>query len=105
MKKRIRSQPTNPFYSNEPAVAKGLMADRPPVQSASLGSKPSKITPQKPGRMSGLAGFVDKHKPKQQGIKPKPPTFGQKSKSPKQTPIKASKPKPFSGGIKSFKRM
>jgi hypothetical protein len=104
VKKRIRTQPSNPFYSNEPAVAKGLMADKPPVQNASLGSKPSKTTPQKPGRMSGFAGFVDKHKPKQQGIKPKPATFGQKAKSPKQAVVKSSKPKPFTGGIKSLKR-
>ncbi len=104
MKKRIRTQPSNPFYSNEPAVAKGLMADKAPVQSASLGNKPSKFVPQKPGRMAGVAGFVDKHKPKQQGIKPKPPTFGQKAKSPKQPAVKASKPKAFSGGIKPLKK-
>lgn len=107
MKKRVRTQPSNQFYSSEPAVAKGLMADRSPVQSASLGNKSSKIVPQKPGRMSGFAGFADKHRPKQQGIKPKPPTFvpGGKSKTPKQTVVKASKPKSFGGGIKPLKRL
>jgi hypothetical protein len=108
MKKRVRTQPTNPFYSSEPAVARGIMATKPPVQNASLGNKPSKNVPQKPGRMSGFAGFVDKHKPKQQGIKPKPPAFvpGGKSKSPKQTVVKATKPpKRNLGGIKAMKSM
>ena len=82
------------------------MADKAPVQSVSLGNKPSKFVPQKPGRLFGVAGFADKHRPKQQGIKPKPPTFvpGGKSKSPKQPAVKASKPKAFSGGIKPLKK-
>lgn len=63
MKKRIRTQPTNPYYSNEPAVARGLIAGKAPVQSASLGNQPPKMVDKKPGKLAGLAGFVDKKKP------------------------------------------
>ena len=107
MKKRIRTQPTNPFYSNEPAVAKGLMADKALVPNASLGSKTPKMIDAKPGKLSGIAGFSDKHRPKKQGIKPKPPTFGQKAKQPAQMKIKPSSvPKsPSFNKIKPMKRM
>jgi hypothetical protein len=107
MKKRIRTQPSNPFYSSEPAVAKGLMADKALVQNSSLGSKTPKMIDTKPGKLSGIAGFSDKHRPKKQGIKPKPPVFGQKSKQPAQMKIKPSSvPKSSNfNKIKSIKRM
>jgi len=81
MKKRIRTQQAVPFYSDEPAVAKGLMADKPPIQSASLGNKPNKIVDKKPGKLSGLAGFTSKAKPAA-GSYAKVPVFGTKAKQP-----------------------
>jgi hypothetical protein len=104
MKRRVRTQPSNSFYSNEPAVAKGLMADNPPVQNASLGNKPPRTVDKKPGRMSGFAGFADKHKPAQKSLGIKPPAFGTKAKSPKQTRVPSSKPsKPVKlGGLKKI---
>ena len=81
MKKRIRTQPSNPYYSDEPAVAKGLMADKAPVQNASLGNKPNKIVDRKPGKLSGLAGFTSKSKPAA-GPYAKVPAFGTKAKQP-----------------------
>lgn len=62
MKRRVRTQPSNPFYSDEPAVSKAAIADKPPVPSASLANKPSKPIDKNPGKMSGVAGFVDKHR-------------------------------------------
>jgi hypothetical protein len=62
MKRRVRSHPTNPYYSSEPAVATSAIADKPPVQSASLGNKAPKMVDKNPARMSGIAGFSDKHK-------------------------------------------
>jgi hypothetical protein len=90
MKKRVRTQPTNPYYSDEPAVAKGLMADKPPVQNAALGVKPGKTIDKKPGRLSGFAGFVDKHKPKHTQIKIKAPPPNTASKVPHQGKLKMS---------------
>src|SRR5258707_6690049 len=81
MKKRIRTQPSNAFYSDEPAVAKGLMADKAPVQNASLGNKPNKVIDKKPGRLSGLAGFTSKAKP-HAGSFAKVPAFGTQAKQP-----------------------
>jgi len=81
MKKRIRTQPSNPYYSDEPAVAKGLMADKAPVQNASLGNKPNKIIDRKPGKLSGLAGFTSKSKPAA-GSYAKVPKFGTQAKEP-----------------------
>ena len=62
-KRRVRVQPNNPYYSNEPAVAKNLIADQGLTQNASLGNQPSKMVDKKPGRMSGIANFVDKKRP------------------------------------------
>ena len=63
MKRRVRTQPTNPFYSNEPAVATSQIADKPPVQNASLGNAPNKFVDRKPGKITGVGGFESKHKP------------------------------------------
>jgi hypothetical protein len=63
MKRRIRTQPTNPFYSNEPAVAVKSIADKPPVQNASLGNKSPKMVDKHPGRITGVAGFTNKARP------------------------------------------
>lgn len=78
MKKRARNQPSTQ-YSSEPAVARGLMADNPLVQNASLGNKPNKVVPSKLGRASGLAGFVDKKRPMDKKFKA--PSNPQKPKS------------------------
>ena len=66
MKKRVRTQPSNPFYSNEPAVSRKDIAGRPPVQNASLGNQAPRMVDKKPGRLSGVAGFADKKRPKTQ---------------------------------------
>ena len=63
MKRRVRTQPTNPFYSNEPAVARSLIADKGLVQNASLGNQTPKMVDKKPGRISGFAGFESKKRP------------------------------------------
>lgn len=70
MKKKVRAQPTVPYYSNEPAVSKKLMADTMPVPSASLGNKTPKMVDKSPGRLSGVAGFASKTAPltKKSGI-------------------------------------
>jgi hypothetical protein len=70
MKRRTRTQPTNPYYSNEPAVSTKAMADRPLVQNASLGSKTPKGVPHHPGRMAGVAGFADSKKPREKRFQP-----------------------------------
>ncbi len=62
-KRRVRVQPNNPYYSNEPAVAKNLIADQGITQNASLGNQPPKMVDKKPGRLSGLANFADKKHP------------------------------------------
>jgi hypothetical protein len=63
LKRRVRTQPTNPFYSNEPAVARNLIAGKALVQNASLGNQPPKMVDKKPGRLSGVAGFESKKHP------------------------------------------
>ena len=68
MKRRVKTQPSNPFYSDEPAVAKGMIADKAPVQ-APLGTKTPKMVPKHPAKMSGIAGFAEAKKPKQVGFK------------------------------------
>ncbi|SRR6266849_683944 len=81
MKRRIRTQPSNPYYSNEPAVARGLIAGKAPVPSGSLANQPNKIVDKKPGRLSGLAGFTSKSKPPT-GTHAKVPKFGTQAKQP-----------------------
>jgi hypothetical protein len=69
MKRRIRTQPSNPYYSDEPAVAKGLIADKPLVQDASLGNKSPKMVDKKPAKSTGFSGGAGK-RPKQTKFKP-----------------------------------
>lgn len=82
MKKKIKQKPTVPFYSNEPAVSKKLMADSTMSQSASLGNNTPKMVDKNPGKMSGIAGFTSKHKPSAPGAKISPPKLGTVAKSP-----------------------
>lgn len=60
MKKKPRVSPSNPYYSSEPAVSRKKIAASVPMPSASLANKPAKSVNQHPGKMSGVAGFVDK---------------------------------------------
>lgn len=94
MKKRVRVQPSNPYYSNEPAVSRKMIADQGITQSASLGNSTPKMVDKKPGKLSGLAGFSDKKRPGGKGAKMitsmpagKPPGA---SKSPMQGSLRAS---------------
>ena len=70
MKKRVKIQQTNPFYSNEPAVSRKEMADQSLTQNASLGNQTPKMVDKKPGRLSGLAGFASHKKPAERKITP-----------------------------------
>lgn len=63
MKKRVRIQQSNPYYSSEPAVARNLMADQSLTQNSGLGNSAPKMVDKKPGRLSGVAGFSSKSKP------------------------------------------
>lgn len=67
MKKKVRLSNNNPFYSNEPAVSRTMIADQ--GITASLGNQTPKMVDKKPGRLSGLAGFESKSKPPSKGIK------------------------------------
>jgi hypothetical protein len=76
MKRRVRTQPTNPFYSNEPAVSRKEIADQSLAQNASLGNATPKEVDKRPGRLSGIAGFHDTKRPKDHKMTPvsgKPP--------------------------------
>ena len=68
MKKRVRTQQSTPFYSNEPAVARTLIADRGMTQNASLGNSAPKMVDKKPGRLTGVMGFTEKHRPPAKGM-------------------------------------
>ena len=81
MKKRIRTPQAVPYYSDEPAVAKSEMADKPAVQNAALGNKPNKVVDKKPGRLSGVNDFTSKSKPRA-GSFAKVPSFGTQAKEP-----------------------
>lgn len=81
MKRRVRTQPTNPYYSNEPAVATGKMADKSMVQNASLGNKTPKMVDKHPGNISGMGNFVSKGKPHGKNSV-KVPAFNTKAKQP-----------------------
>lgn len=94
MKRRVRTQPTNPYYSNEPAVSVGQIADKALVQNASLGNKTSKEVDKHPGRLSGLAGFASKSRPPTKGMAIQPPKFGSSAKEPAKVSVpKATAPK------------
>jgi hypothetical protein len=90
MKRRVRTAPTNPYYTTEPAVGKGLIASKPPVQSASLGNKTPHMVPKRPASTSGMANFERGKKPKAHGIKPP-------STAVPATPTKGVAPMPKSG--------
>ena len=90
MKKKVRAQPTVPYYSNEPAVSKKLMADTMPVPSGSLGNKTPKMVDKNPGRLSGVAVFASKSAPttKKSGITVA--KLGSKSGAPQQGKLRSS---------------
>lgn len=69
MKRRIRTRPTNPYYSSEPAVSTKQIADQPLIPNAKLANKAPKRVPQHPARMSGVAGFAQAKRPKQAKFK------------------------------------
>lgn len=79
MKKRVRVQQNNQFYSNEPAVSRNKMADAGMSPNANLANSTPKMVDKKPGRLSGLAGFTDKHKPKA-GLTTATPKLGSSAK-------------------------
>jgi len=84
MKRKVRAQPSNPFYSNEPAVSRKLIADQGMTQNASLGNQAPKMVPKHPGRLSGIAGFASKSKPPAGSSHISTPTLGAKAKQPAQ---------------------
>jgi hypothetical protein len=63
MKRRVKTQPSNAYYTTEPAVSRKAIAAQPMVPSSSLSNTPNRIVPKHPGRMSGMAGFTSKNKP------------------------------------------
>lgn len=63
MKRKVKTQPTNPFYTSEPAVSRKLMASQTMVPSASLAGTTNKVVPKHPGKLSGVAGFTSKTRP------------------------------------------
>lgn len=108
MKRRIRTQPTNPFYSNEPAVSRNKMADAGLSPNPNLANQPPKIVDKKPGRLSGLAGFQDKHRPKSGGAKITIPKLGTSQKNPPQQGALRASGHPQAhriGGLKPMKRV
>lgn len=83
MKKKPRSAPSNPFYSSEPAVSRSKIAAKAPVP-ANLANRPPKTVDKAPGKMSGIAGFVDKGSPRTGNSKISVPKLGTKMKFPQQ---------------------
>lgn len=84
MKKKPRIGPSNPFYSSEPAVSRKKIATQAPVPSAKLANAPAKTVDKQPGRMSGVAGFVDKGGLRKTPSKITVPKLGTKSNFPTQ---------------------
>lgn len=82
MKKKVRTKPTNPFYSNEPAVSRTLIAGKGLVQNSSLGNATNKVVDKKPGRLSGIAGFASKSAPRHGSTHIAAPKLGTTTKSP-----------------------
>ena len=64
MKRKIRPSNSNPFYANEPAVARSKIADTTGFGSSGVGASTPKMVDKKPGRSSGVAPFASGHKPK-----------------------------------------
>jgi hypothetical protein len=94
VKKRVRTQPSNPFYSNEPAVATSKIADKALIPQA-RGRTP-KMVDKNPGKLSGLAGFMSHTKPKAKNHV-SVPKFGTKAKQ----PASMKPPKGPRGGFRS----
>lgn len=90
MKKKVRVQQTVPFYSNEPAVSRKLIADQSMTQNASLGGKTPKMVDKNPGRASGVAGFASKAHPVGKNVGTKIPKLGSKSGPPARNPLRMS---------------
>lgn len=105
MKKRVKTQPSNPFYSNEPAVSRKLIADQGMTQNASLGNQTPKMVPKHPGRLSGIAGFESKSKPHTKPTGITTTKISAPAKAPAQGHLRASgHPKAHQlGGIKPVK--
>lgn len=91
MKKKVRQSPNIAFYSDEPAVSKSLMADKPAVPLNAANKPPARVVDKNPGRESGLAGFVSKpHLPKKgTGVK-RPPLGATAKQPPKQGSLRMS---------------
>jgi hypothetical protein len=89
VKKRQRIPNNNPYYSNEPAVSRKVIADQSLTQNASLGNAPPKAVDKKPGRASGIAGFKDTHRPKAAKANLKPAPVPTAKKLPQQGSLKA----------------
>lgn len=90
MKKKVRVPPTNPFYTSEPAVSRKEVAAKPLVPNAALANATPKIVDKKPGRASGVAGFVSKAKPITRPTHINPPKLGAKANVPSQGKLKSS---------------
>lgn len=90
MKKRVKYQPSVPYYTDEPAVSKTLIADRPLVQNSALGTNRNKFVDKRPARLSGIEGFASKGrpsaKPPKLGLQP----LGSKSQVPMQGKLRSS---------------
>jgi len=84
MKRRVRTQPTNPYYTNEPAIPISGIADKAPVQNASLGNKTPKMVDKHPAKMSGVAEFVSHSKPTKGNSHINLPKLGTTAKQPAQ---------------------
>lgn len=85
------------------------MADSTMSQSASLGNAtgtgPNKIIDKSPGRMSGVVGYTDKHRPPAKGIGITPPKPFTKAKSPATLRVSGHPQAHRIGGIKSIKKI
>lgn len=90
MKRRVKAQPSNPFYSNEPAVASSKIASKAPVPNPNLANKPAKAVDTHPGKLSGVVGFVDKGKPRSGPSGIKLPKLGTAAKVPVMGKLKVS---------------
>lgn len=88
MKRKVRIEPAIPFYSNEPAVSRTNIADKPPVPNTGLANDAPPGVVTKPSRMSGIAGFADKSGPRHGGAKVAGMKIG--APSPKQGSLRMS---------------
>jgi hypothetical protein len=109
MKKRVKLSNANPYYSNEAAVSRTMIADKPGFPTANQGGSTPKMVDKKPGRMSGFAGFESKSHPKAPAAHIKTVPLGNKDTKgvPQQGSLRTSgHPKAHQlGGIKKIKRI